>query len=77
MASIGKDPGGRKRILFVAPSGKRKTIRLGKLSMRAAEGVKFRIGREDCRPCRIGRYGVLAGKFGTGDGWQVGGGRAD
>ncbi len=43
MASIGKDPGGRKRILFVAPNGKRRTIRLGKLSVRAAEGVKFRI----------------------------------
>ncbi len=43
MASIGKDPGGRKRILFVAPDGRRKTIRLGKLSIRAAEGVKYRV----------------------------------
>jgi len=32
MASIGKDSGGRKRILFVARDGKRKTIRLGRAS---------------------------------------------
>ncbi len=43
MASISRDPNGRKRILFVAPDGKRKTIRLGKMSIRAAEAVKFRI----------------------------------
>lgn len=43
MASISKDPGGRRRILFVAPDGKRKTIRLGKASQRVAESVKFRV----------------------------------
>ena len=32
MASIGTDPGGLRRILFVAPDGERKTIRLGKMS---------------------------------------------
>lgn len=43
MASIANDPGGRRRILFVDPSGERKTIRLGKVSQRHAEGVKVRI----------------------------------
>ena len=31
MASISKDAGGKRRILFVASDGKRKTIRLGKV----------------------------------------------
>jgi integrase len=43
MASISKDPGGRRRIQFVAPDGRRMTIRLGKVSQRAAEAVKFRV----------------------------------
>ena len=43
MASIGKDPNGRRRILFVAPDRKRKTVRLGKVSKRTAEGVKCRV----------------------------------
>ncbi len=45
MASIGKDKNGAKRILFVAPDGKRRTVRLGKCSMRNAENVKGRIER--------------------------------
>src|SRR5579871_2134414 len=32
MASIGTDPNGFRRILFVAGDGKRKTVRLGKVS---------------------------------------------
>lgn len=40
MASIARDPGGRKRILFVDPNGKRKSIRLGKMPLRAAERIK-------------------------------------
>jgi integrase len=43
MASIGRDPGGRKRILFVAPDGKRKTIRLGKASQKTAEAFKIKL----------------------------------
>jgi integrase len=43
MASIGHDPSGRKRILFVAPDGKRKTIRLGKVSEKAAMAVKLKV----------------------------------
>jgi integrase len=43
MATIGNDPNGRKRILFVAPDGKRKTVRLGKVSRRQAEAVKLRV----------------------------------
>jgi integrase len=43
MASISNDPGGRRRILFFDPSGERKAIRLGKVSQRTAEGIKYRV----------------------------------
>ena len=43
MASIGNDKGGLKRVLFVDPSGKRQTIRLGKSNKRIAETAKFHI----------------------------------
>ena len=45
MASIGREQNGNRRILFVAPDddGKRKTIRLGKVSQRSAEGIKLRV----------------------------------
>ncbi len=43
MASIGKESNGRRRILFVAPDGKRKTIRLGKMPQRAAEAIKVKV----------------------------------
>ena len=39
MASIANDPGGRRRILFVAPDGSRKTIRLGKTDRKSAEAI--------------------------------------
>ena len=32
-----------RRILFVAPDGRRPTIRLGKVSQRAAESIKYRV----------------------------------
>ena len=43
MASISKQPNGRKTIQFVAPDGKRRSIRLGKASLRAAEAVKLKV----------------------------------
>jgi len=43
MASIINDPNGLKRIQFVAPDGKRKTIRLGKMAKRSAEAIKLRV----------------------------------
>ena len=43
MASITNDPNGYRRIQFVSPDGKRKTVRLGKVSMKIAEGIKHRI----------------------------------
>jgi len=43
MASVGKDRNGRKRILFVAEDGSRKTVRLGKCSQRQAEAFKLRM----------------------------------
>ena len=39
MASISDDPNGRRRILFVAPDGSRKTLRLGKLDRKSAEAI--------------------------------------
>jgi len=43
MASIANDPNGRRRILFFDGNGKRKSIRVGKVSMRYAESVKTKI----------------------------------
>lgn len=43
MASLANDPGGRRRILFHDRDGKRRTIRLGKLSKRDAETIRVRI----------------------------------
>jgi hypothetical protein len=45
MASIAREPNGRRRIQFVAADGSRKTIRLGKVSQRAAEAVKVHVER--------------------------------
>jgi len=39
MASIIDDPNGRRRILFVAPDGSRKAIRLGKIDRKSAESI--------------------------------------
>jgi integrase len=43
MASIAREKNGSRRISFVAPDGKRPTIRLGKVSQRTAEGIKHRV----------------------------------
>ncbi|MBX7168595.1 MAG: site-specific integrase [Pirellulales bacterium] len=45
MASISKQPGGRRVIQFTGADSKRRTIRLGKLSQRTAEGVKLHVER--------------------------------
>jgi len=43
MASICNDPNGTRRILFKGADKKRKTIRLGKVSLRYAESVKVKV----------------------------------
>ena len=43
MASISKEPGGRRTIQFVGGDGKRRSIRLGKVSQRLAESVQVRV----------------------------------
>lgn len=43
MASIARDKRGNRRILFVAPNGKRPTIRLGKKSLDFAREVKNKV----------------------------------
>lgn len=43
MASIASESNGRRRILFVAGDGRRKTIRLGKASMKQALALKVKI----------------------------------
>jgi integrase len=39
MASIANDPNGRRRILFVAPDGSRKAVRLGRIDRKSAESI--------------------------------------
>jgi len=43
VASIGNDPNGRKRILVVTSDGKRKTIRLGKMSLKDAQAFRTKV----------------------------------
>ena len=43
MASLSKQPNGRKMIQFMAADGKRKSIRLGKMSMKHAEVIKVKV----------------------------------
>lgn len=43
MASIGNDSNGRKRILFAAGDGKRKTIRLGRASAKQANSFRLKV----------------------------------
>jgi len=43
MASIGNEKNGHRRILFYAPDGSRKTIRLGKCSLKDAREIKGRV----------------------------------
>lgn len=43
MASISNDPNGRRRILFADATGKRRSIRLGKISKRHADSVKVKL----------------------------------
>ena len=45
MASVSDDPNGRKRILFIGADGKRRPIRLGKISAKQADAVKLRVER--------------------------------
>ena len=57
MASIISDPNGRKRIQFVAGDRSRKTIRLGKATMRQAEAVKVKV--EQLALASTGATGVV------------------
>ncbi|GIW96058.1 MAG: hypothetical protein KatS3mg110_4099 [Pirellulaceae bacterium] len=43
MASIATDRRGNRRLLFVDNNGIRRTVRLGKVSLRVAESIKCRI----------------------------------
>lgn len=43
MASVISDANGRKRLQFVAGDGSRKTLRLGKATVRQAESIKVRV----------------------------------
>ena len=45
MASICKDPNGKKRIVFTSPDGVRKSLWLGKMTVRLAETVKQKVER--------------------------------
>ncbi len=43
MASVSKEPNGRRSIQFVAADGKRRTIRLGKVAQRIAEEIRGKV----------------------------------
>ena len=43
MASIANDPNGRRRLIFKAPDGRRRTIRLGKITQKAARLIRSRV----------------------------------
>lgn len=43
MASINKEPNGRRTIQFMAPDGKRKSIRLGKMNQKGAETIQTKV----------------------------------
>ena len=43
MASISRDPNGRRRILFMSKDGSRKTLRLGKVSQKDAEKILSKV----------------------------------
>ncbi len=43
MTSISRDPNGRKTIQFVASDEKRRSIRLGKVSLKQAQAVKLKV----------------------------------
>ena len=45
MASISKQPNGRRTIQFVGADKKRRSIRLGKVSQRDAEAIKVKVER--------------------------------
>ncbi|MCE5267898.1 MAG: phage integrase SAM-like domain-containing protein, partial [Planctomycetaceae bacterium] len=45
MASISRDPNGRRTIQFVGSDGKRRSIRLGKCSQKTAEEVRVKVER--------------------------------
>ena len=64
MASITREANGRRTVQFVGADGKRRSIRLGKVSQRSAEGVKVRIEalvtRTDYRAPHRRRYGPVA-----------------
>jgi len=57
MASVINDPNGRKRIQFVAGDGTRRTIRLGKASLRQAESIKVKV--EQLALAATGATGVV------------------
>lgn len=56
MVSIATDKNGHRRILFVAPNGRRKTIRMGAVPLRAVEAVKFRL--EEILAAQVSGYAV-------------------
>jgi len=54
MASISTDSGGKRRILFCAPDGKRKVIRLRKVPMKTAATIKARV--ENLLAAQLGKH---------------------
>jgi len=58
MASLGSEPGGRRRILVVGRDGRRRTIRLGKMTLKAARTALAHV--EALAAARISGAGIPA-----------------
>jgi len=58
MASISREPNGRRTVQFVGLDKRRRSIRLGKVSQRMAEAVKFRV--EQLNAARLSGHAVDA-----------------
>ena len=56
MATVCSDPGGRRRILFVAPDGGRKAIRLGKITPADGERFKTWLVARGCARARTAKW---------------------
>jgi integrase len=63
MASIGNDPNGHRRILFVAADGSRKAIRLGKCSERDADAFRAHLLSEKRARATVAKWCQYARHF--------------
>jgi len=76
MASISTGPNGHRTIQFIGADGKRRSVRLGKMSMRQTESIKLRVEALEDR-CLLSVYDVTGIADGLGSVTPVGPGKFD